>query len=72
MLELCECLASKSIVHDLDVNRVGMDKKFNLKYFLGVDFKIDKSLDKQKANESYKSKIEPFFIKYAHNQANID
>lgn len=46
MLELCECLASRCIVHDLNVNRVGLDKKFNLRYYLGVDFKIDKGMDK--------------------------
>jgi hypothetical protein len=43
-------LASRCIVHDLDVNRVGLDKKFNVKYFLGVDFKIDKGIDKNKIN----------------------
>jgi hypothetical protein len=50
MLELCDCLASRSIVHELDVKRVGLDKRFNVKYFLGVDFKVDKVVDKQKTN----------------------
>lgn len=46
MLELCKELSTKGIVHDLDIKRVGLDKWHNLKYYLGVDFKIDRKADK--------------------------
>jgi hypothetical protein len=48
MLELCDGLASRSIIHELDVQRVGLDRRYNIKYFLGVDFKLDKTADKLK------------------------
>ena len=54
MLELCEELSKKGIVHELDVNRVGLDKRYNLKYYLGVDFKIDRIADKDKLMEKYR------------------
>ena len=42
---------------------MGFDKRFNLKYFLGVDFKIDKNIDKNKKNESYVNQVNDFFLK---------
>lgn len=54
MLELSEELSKKGIVHELDVNRVGLDKRYNLKYYLGVDFKIDRIADKDKLMEKYR------------------
>jgi hypothetical protein len=71
MLELCENFASRFIVHDLDVNRVGFDKRFNLKYFLGVDFKIDKNIDKDKKIESYISQVNGFFLKVCAKSVKI-
>lgn len=49
-------------MHDLDVSRVGLDKRFNLKYFLGVDFRIDKNIDKEMKNERYVSQVNDFFL----------
>jgi hypothetical protein len=61
MLELCGSLSAKGIVHDLDVKRVGLDKRYNLKYYLGIDFKIDKTVDRQKILEDYKNQVTLFF-----------
>lgn len=57
MYELSESLASKGIVHMLDTKRIGLDKRFNVKYFLGVDFKIDKTANKQEMIEEYKNAV---------------
>ena len=48
-------------MHELDVKRVGLDKRFNLKYYLGVDFKIDRMADKEILMEEYKSKVMGLF-----------
>jgi hypothetical protein len=71
MFKLCECLASKFIIHDFDLNRVGLDNRFNLKYFLGVDFKIDKNIDREKKNESYVNQLNDFFLKVCGKSINI-
>lgn len=61
MLELCKELSTKGIVHELDIKRVGLDKRFNLKYYLGVDFKIDRMVDKGILMEEYRQKVMGFF-----------
>lgn len=61
MLELCKELSTKGILHQFDIKRVGLDKRFNLKYYLGVDFKIDRMVDKQKLMEGYRLKVMGFF-----------
>ena len=61
MLELCQELSTKGIVHELDVKRAGLDKRFNLKYYLGVDFKIDRMADKEILMEEYRKKVMGIF-----------
>ena len=61
MLELCKELSTKGILHQFDIKRVGLDKRFNLKYYLGVDFKIDRMVDKEKQMEGYRQKVMGFF-----------
>ena len=61
MLELCRELSTKGILHELDIKRVGLDKRFNLKYYLGVDFKIDRMADKEILMEEYRRKVMGFF-----------
>lgn len=61
MLELCKELSTKGIQHELDIKRVGLDKRFNLKYYLGVDFKIDRMADKEILMEGYRQKVMEFF-----------
>jgi len=48
MVLLCNTLASRFIVHELDVKRVGLDRSYNLKYYLGIDFVIDRTISKNK------------------------
>lgn len=61
MLELCRELSTKGILHELDIKRVGLDKRFNLKYYLGVDFRIDRMADKEILMEEYRRKVMRFF-----------
>lgn len=61
MLELCKELSTKGIVHEVDIKRVGLDKRFNLKYYLGVDIKIDRMADKGILMEGYMQKVMGFF-----------
>lgn len=42
---------------------MGLDKKNNLKYYLGFNFKIDRSLKKEETVEKYKAKVLNFFSK---------
>ncbi len=54
-------LASRFIIHELDVKRVGLDKKYNLKYYLGIDFVIDRSISQNKIKEAYMAQVKAFF-----------
>lgn len=54
-------LASRFIIHELDVKRVGLDKKYHLKYYLGIDFVIDRTISQNKIREAYMTQVKAFF-----------
>lgn len=63
LAELVENIAAHSIEHQFKLSNIGLDKRNNLKYYIGFDFKIDRALVKNEATLKYKRQIEKLFGK---------
>jgi hypothetical protein len=51
-------MTANCIDHTLRLPNVGLDAQGNLKYYLGVDFKIDRNANKQDMLRRYRGQIE--------------
>jgi hypothetical protein len=49
------------IIHEFKFHNVGLDKSLRLKYFLGFDFKIDKTSNKDDLNLKYQQVVNGMF-----------
>ncbi len=61
MYELAENLASHCVEHEFHPENIGLDKRNGLKYYLGFNFKIDRSMRKEDTLHKYRRIIEYFF-----------
>lgn len=57
MISLAENLANHCIDHEFKMNNIGLDKRNNLKYYLGLNFKIDRTMQKQKLIQKYRQAV---------------
>jgi hypothetical protein len=57
MTRLTVKLASSGILHSLWFDNVGLGPKNELKYFLGFNFKINQTVNKEVLAESYRKEI---------------
>jgi hypothetical protein len=58
---LASSLACHGVDHTLQLSRVGIDSRQHLKYFLGVDFRIDRSLNRPEILQKYVEQAHSFF-----------
>ena len=61
MEELAHKLAINGVNHQMKFDNVGLGKEGNLKYFIGLNFQIDKKNNKADLEKKYFSKIEEMF-----------
>jgi len=55
--ELAENVAAHFIDHQFKLSNIGVDRRNNLKYFLGMNFRIDKTLPKIETALKYKQQV---------------
>lgn len=58
---MAQYLANHSIVLDLRIENVGLDKSNHLKYFMGFGFRIDRALNRPLTVERYQQTVKSFF-----------
>jgi hypothetical protein len=57
LVELAEKLVNLSISITFKIGNIGLDDQNNLKYFLGLDFKIDRGIGRTEALRRHRSEI---------------
>ena len=61
LLELAQLLAAHSVVLDLRIENVGLDRNNRLKYFMGFAFRIDRTINRTLTAEQYQQTVRGFF-----------
>ena len=61
MISLTDKFVSNCIVHDVRFDNVGIGRNGELKYFLGMQFSIDKSVDLGELGVRYRNCVEGMF-----------
>ena len=64
-------LANNDIVIEFKLANVGMDQNYNAKYFLNLDFEVDKSVNKEKLKSAYIRDIYNIFRPYIEKERDL-
>ena len=63
MYDLADNLVNHCVQHEFKVSNIGLDRRNGLKYFLGLNFNIDKAMRKQDTLQRYRRIIDYFFAR---------
>ena len=65
-------LANNDIIIDFKLANVGMDQNYNAKYFLNLDFEVDRTINKGKLKSAYIRDIYNIFMPYIEEDRDVN